>query len=70
MAMDGRKQLVPSSGLCLQVSTERHIFDASQIGEGLVKELIMHFIFPPVFHFSPQLVAFFLTLVTFFPDPF
>ena len=38
-AMDGRKQLVPSSGLAMQVGTERHNFHASQLAEGLVKEL-------------------------------
>ena len=40
-AMDGRKPLVPSSGLAMhwQVGTERRIFHASQLGEGLVKEL-------------------------------
>ena len=37
--MDGRKPLVPSSGLVMQVGTERSIFHASQLGEGLVKEL-------------------------------
>ena len=38
-AMDERKPLVPSSGLAVQVGTERSIFHASQLGEGLVKEL-------------------------------
>ena len=38
-AMDGRKPLVPSSGLAMQVGTERRIFHASQLGESLVKEL-------------------------------
>ena len=37
--MDGRKPLVPSSGLAMQVGTEFRIFHASQLGEGLVKEL-------------------------------
>ena len=38
-AMDGRKPLVPSSGLAVQVGTERRIFHASQLAEGLVTEL-------------------------------
>ena len=38
-AMDGRKPLVPSSGLAMQIGTERRIFYASQLAEGLVKEL-------------------------------
>ena len=36
-AMDRRKPLVPSSGLAMQVGTERSIFHASQFVEGLVK---------------------------------
>ena len=38
-AMNGRKSLVPSNGLAMQVGTERRIFDASHLSEGLVKEL-------------------------------
>ena len=38
-AMDGRKPLVPNSGLAMQVGTERSIFHASKLGEGLVQEL-------------------------------
>ena len=37
--MDGRKPLEPSSGLAMQVGTERSIFHASQFAEGLVKQL-------------------------------
>ena len=37
--MDGRKPLVPSSGLAMQVGTEHSIFHASQFAEGLVEEL-------------------------------
>ena len=39
LAMDGRKPLVPISGLAMQVGTERRIFHAGQLAEGLVKEL-------------------------------
>ena len=38
-AMDGRKPLVPSSVLAMQVGNKRRIFPASHLGEGLVKEL-------------------------------
>ena len=38
-AVDGRKPFVPSSGLAMQVGTERRIFHGSQLGEGLVTVL-------------------------------
>ena len=39
LAMDGRKALVPSSGLAVQIGTERRIFHASQLERSLSKNL-------------------------------